>query len=126
MPAQAGDLVAWAWEYILEPVRDQRVSARDEPITGVTRFYDVWGNLIAATQFADFYAGRGVQVLVEKMIECPSMLAQSLLLSERMHVSLPPSPPSPPHPPDINPVVDTSTMTKKLFIWAKPPKRMEL
>jgi hypothetical protein len=114
MPAQVRDLFAQTWEYILEPVRDQRVPARDKPITGVTRFYDVWGNLIAAAQFADFYAGRGVQVLAEEMIECPSMLAQSLLLAECMHVSLPPSPPSP-HPPDINPVVDTSTMTKKLF-----------
>jgi hypothetical protein len=71
-------------------------SPRDEPITEVKRFYDVWGSLIAAAQFADFYAGRGVQVLAEEMIECPSMLAQSLLLAKRMHVSLPPSPPSPP------------------------------
>jgi hypothetical protein len=115
MPAQVGDLVAQAWEYILEPVQDQRVPTCDEPTTRVTRFYDAWDNLIATAQFADFYARRGVQVLVEEMVECPSMLAQSLLLAERIHVSLPPSPPSPPHPPDINPVVDTSTMTKKLF-----------
>jgi hypothetical protein len=40
MPAQVGDLVAQAWEYILEPIQDQRVPACDEPTTRVTRFYD--------------------------------------------------------------------------------------
>jgi hypothetical protein len=38
------------------------------------------------------------------------------LSASRAHAYLSPSSsPSPPHPPDINPVVDTSTMTKKLF-----------
>jgi hypothetical protein len=54
-------------------------------------FYTVWGNLIPAAQLAEFYgrfgqATGGAGLSMEDMITHPSMLAQAVLLAERMGV----------------------------------------
>ncbi|KAI1756763.1 hypothetical protein F4782DRAFT_280290 [Xylaria castorea] len=93
MPSKVKDIVTNAWESILSPLPDQYIRESDQPPTGNIPFYDIWGsNLIAASQFAAFYAGHSVQVTAEEMIEHPSKLAQSILLAKRMHISLPASP----------------------------------
>lgn len=94
MPAQIKEVVTGAWENVLRPLPGQRVRELDSRITEVTRFYDIWASLIAAAQFADFYARHDVNVSVEEMIEHPSMLAQSVLLARKMGVSVRHSPPS--------------------------------
>lgn len=105
MPMQIKDMVTRAWTTILEPLPDQRVRTLDSSyITGVTPFYDIWGSLIAAAQFADFYAHHSVDVSVEDMVEHPSMLAQSILLAKQMHVSI--------HP-GTHAVVDVRTITRR-------------
>ena len=95
MPSQIKDVVTQAWSWILEPLPEQRVRALDNiSMSDVTPFYNIWGNFIAAAQFADFYSHYGVKVSVEDMIEHPSMLAQSVLLAKQLSVSIRPSPPS--------------------------------
>lgn len=48
------------------------------------RFYDIWGNLLAAAQFVECYSQEGIDVTMEEIIEHPSIHMQTLLLSKRM------------------------------------------
>lgn len=92
VPARVRDIVSQAWQHILEPVPDLIVPVDEEAITATTCFYNVWGNLVAAAQFAEFYASRmGVSVCAEDMIDYPTMLAQGLLLAGRSGLSVMPS-----------------------------------
>ena len=84
------ELVVRAWDHVLEPA-----AAGSTDVKGTTRFYDIWGSLAAAAQLADFYTRRaGVKVTVEEVVEHPTMLAQSVLLADRIGVALVVSPPS--------------------------------
>ena len=95
VPERIKDIVTQAWTTILEPLPDQPIHAyNNSHVTGVTPFYDVWGSLIAAAQFVDFYAQYGVSVSVDDMVEHPSMLTQSILVAKQLHISIHPSPAS--------------------------------
>ncbi|KAK0630903.1 hypothetical protein B0T17DRAFT_234637 [Bombardia bombarda] len=96
MPTEVGNLVTKAWEHVFPPTFEDKLSQtilgrdRKEPITTKTPFYDVWGNWgIAAAQFAEFYStAAGVGVSAEDMMKYPSKIAQGLMLTERMGISL--------------------------------------
>ncbi|KAI0103211.1 hypothetical protein GGR51DRAFT_257654 [Nemania sp. FL0031] len=90
MPAVIRDIVTKAWESILSPPPGQFIREHDKLVTESTPFYDVWGNLIAASQFAVIYADNGVRMTAEEIIENPSKLAQGVLMAARMHIALPP------------------------------------
>lgn len=85
-------LVRNAWDYValLSTKADARErSVSSESTSGhdqtTIAFYDVWGSLLAAAQLADFYSQHGcLKISMEDVIEHPSMLAQSVLLTEKM------------------------------------------
>lgn len=82
-------LVRHAWDSVaLSPRAATKFEAEFESGYDHTTvaFYNIWGSLIAAAQLADFYSQNGrLQVSIEDVIEHPSMLAQTLLLAERMN-----------------------------------------
>jgi len=73
-------IVKEAWEFVfgMETVSAQiRNKGSDVP------FYDIWGSLIAAAQFSEFYAKHGVHFTMEEMIENPTMLSQDLMIRQQ-------------------------------------------
>ncbi|EKG18856.1 AMP-dependent synthetase/ligase [Macrophomina phaseolina MS6] len=73
------ELVRKAWDAVL------LLSAEAEEITSTTCFYNVWGNLIAAAQLAEWYRREaGVEVSMEDVIENPTMVGQAAMLEGRM------------------------------------------
>ena len=99
VPAVARDLVTQAWRHVLEPAPGQAVAADEAAVDpNATCWYNVWGHLVAAAQLAEFYtaqlAATSVTVVhMEDMVDHPTMLAQALLLAERLGVPVVPDAP---------------------------------
>lgn len=71
-------LVRQAWEDVLVP-------SDDEEVDETTCWYNVWGSMVAAAQLAEWYSAKaGVEVAVEEVIECPTMVGQAGMLGEKM------------------------------------------
>jgi aryl carrier-like protein len=70
-------LVRRAWEAVLAP---------EDEVNETTCWYNVWGAMVAAAQLAEWYSRAlpGVEVGVEEVIECPTMVGQAGMLEEKM------------------------------------------
>lgn len=82
-------LVRNAWGHVALLSNKRERSGSDESASGqgqtTIAFYDVWGSLLAAAQLADFYSQHGrLKISMEDVIKHPSMLAQSVMLTEKM------------------------------------------
>jgi amino acid adenylation domain-containing protein len=74
-------LVEKAWDEIL-CIHETEFREQDVKITPETAFFDVWGNMLAAQQFAAFYSAHTTKtVLLEDIIDYPSMRGQVFLLA---------------------------------------------
>lgn len=70
-------LVRDAWRFVL----GDDLKTRQGPISDATPFYEVWGDLIAASALAKFYNESGFRVKTEDLVDHPTMEAQKILLS---------------------------------------------
>ncbi|OBT53201.1 Nonribosomal Peptide Synthase (NRPS) [Pseudogymnoascus sp. 24MN13] len=69
-------LVEDAWMSVMSSQKEHLI----EYWTNKKPFFDVWGNLIAATGIAKFYGAEGFSVSMEDILENPNMEAQAKLL----------------------------------------------
>lgn len=74
-------LVMRVWASVLSN-GDPNTSAAEIDINAC--FYDIWGSLIAAAQFSEYYGREGIDVTMEEIIENPSMQMQNMLVAKRM------------------------------------------
>lgn len=75
-------LVEKAWDQIL-CIHETEFREQDVEITPDTAFFDVWGNMLAAQQFADFYSAHTAKtILLEDIVDYPSMRGHVFLLGQ--------------------------------------------
>ncbi|KAF3054745.1 Nonribosomal peptide synthetase 12 [Trichoderma lentiforme] len=75
-------LVEKAWDEIL-CIHETEFREQDVEITPDTAFFDVWGNMLAAQQFADFYSAYTTKtILLEDIVDYPSMRGHVFLLGQ--------------------------------------------
>lgn len=75
-------LVEKAWDEIL-CIHETEFREQDVDITPDTAFFDVWGNMLAAQQFADFYSVYTTKtILLEDIVDYPSMRGHVFLLGQ--------------------------------------------
>ncbi|KAK4071606.1 uncharacterized protein Triagg1_5844 [Trichoderma aggressivum f. europaeum] len=73
-------LVEKAWDEIL-CIHETEFTEQDVEITPDTAFFDVWGDMLAAQQFADFYNTHTTKtILLEDIVDYPSMRGHVFLL----------------------------------------------
>ncbi|KAL6701464.1 hypothetical protein J3F84DRAFT_399195 [Trichoderma pleuroticola] len=75
-------LVEKAWDEIL-CIHETEFREQDVEITPDTAFFDVWGNMLAAQQFAAFYSAYTTKtILLEDIVDYPSMRGHVFLLGQ--------------------------------------------
>lgn len=75
-------LVEKAWDEIL-CIHETEFKEQDVEVTPDTAFFDVWGNMLAAQQFADFYSAHTTKtILLEDIVDYPSMRGHVFLLGQ--------------------------------------------
>lgn len=73
----ADTLVREAWKFVL----GDDLKTREGSISDATPFYEVWGDLIAASALAKYYNERGLKVKTEVLIDHPTIESQKKLFS---------------------------------------------
>ncbi|KAL6808070.1 hypothetical protein V8C40DRAFT_259914 [Trichoderma camerunense] len=77
-------LVENAWDEVL-CIHHKEFRAQDAKVTPDTAFFDIWGNLLAAQQFAEFYCAHTKKAItLEDIIDYPSMRDQVFLLEQEV------------------------------------------
>lgn len=71
-----------AWNHILRT--DDEPMIPNEEVTSHTSFFNVWGSLLAAAQFSEFYARHGLDITMEEIIDNPTIHLQCLLIMQKM------------------------------------------
>lgn len=75
-------LVEKAWNEVM-CIKSEEFHSKDTNVTADTAFFEVWGNMLAAQQFAEFYSDHSIGVLMEDIIEYPTMRGQVFLLQKK-------------------------------------------
>lgn len=77
-------LIQRAWEEVL-----QIGDCLEVDISNNTPFFNVWGDMLAAQQFAEFYSANiNAGILLEDAMEFPTMNAQVVLLEKKANQSI--------------------------------------